>query len=136
MNMHFPASWDVIQSISVEACTTSVVLVRKPCGNIESCNIFAKVLDVNENCTENTDFCKSFKRISLIFHLINFVWFYKIFLKRSSVYFLKNVKTKIFVSNLGKTLLLLLFLSPGARKFFILTKISQEIQIFARAFRG
>jgi hypothetical protein len=46
------------------------------------------------------------------------------------------MKTKIFVSNLGKTLLLLLFLSPGARKFLILTKISQEIQIFAKAFRG
>jgi hypothetical protein len=65
------------------------------------------------------------------------VYFRKSYLQRSSDYFRKNVKTKIFLANLvGKTLLPLLFLSPGARKFLMLTKISQEIQIFAKAFRG
>jgi hypothetical protein len=88
MNMHFPASWDVIQPISVEACTTRVgTKIRKSCGNKKKAATFsAKVFDVNENFTSNTDFCESFQRNKFNFSFNKLcVCFCKIFLISAKV---------------------------------------------------
>jgi hypothetical protein len=142
MNMHFPESWDVIQSISVEACTTRVgTKIRKSCGNKKKAATFSeKVFDVNENFTSNTDFCESFQRNKFNFSFNKLcVCFCKIFLisaKVERLFLQKCEDENCRFKAIGKALLPLLFLSPGARKFLMLTKISQEIQIFAKAFRG
>jgi hypothetical protein len=62
--------------------------------------------------------------------------FRKSFLQKVERLFSQKCEDENFLFKpIGKTLLPLLFLSPGARKFFMLTKISQEIQIFAKSFR-
>jgi hypothetical protein len=95
-----------------------------------------EVFNLKESFTRNTDFCESFQRnrfLLLHFSFNKVCTTLCIFASHFCKYFCKM--WKIFVWNLSKTLLPLLFLSPGARKFLMLTKISQEIQIFAKAFR-
>ncbi len=101
-----------------------------------------KVFDVNKNFTRNTDFCESFQRNRFLLPKFSYNKVCTTLLVFASHFCIgwrfisAKCEDEYFrFKPIGKTLLPLLFLSPGARKFLMLTKISQEMQIFAKAFK-